>query len=163
MKSTAPFPYKSQKANIFSLKCNICRPLAPLCPMVSLKKVVATLARIKNIPTFAAAFKKKGSYQSGQMGLTVTQLAYAFGGSNPSLPTENKRHLFYGGGVFFIGSASHKLLCKFHSSRLRWPTKRQSLPSRSPAIIRTVISPLPTCAVGAFSTIAAMPWLRAFC
>ena len=28
-----------------------------------------------------------GSYQSGQMGLTVTQLAYAFGGSNPSLPT----------------------------------------------------------------------------
>ena len=29
----------------------------------------------------------KGSYQSGQMGLTVTQLAYAFGGSNPSLPT----------------------------------------------------------------------------
>ena len=36
-----------------------------------------------------------GSYQSGQMGLTVTQLAYAFGGSNPSLPTlrfcKNKR------------------------------------------------------------------------
>ena len=29
-----------------------------------------------------------GSYQSGQMGLTVTQLAYAFGGSNPSLPTK---------------------------------------------------------------------------
>ena len=29
----------------------------------------------------------KGSYQSGQMGLTVTQLAFAFGGSNPSLPT----------------------------------------------------------------------------
>ena len=30
-----------------------------------------------------------GSYQSGQMGLTVTQLAFAFGGSNPSLPTLN--------------------------------------------------------------------------
>ena len=28
-----------------------------------------------------------GSYQSGQMGLTVTQPAYAFGGSTPSLPT----------------------------------------------------------------------------
>ena len=28
-----------------------------------------------------------GSYQSGQMGLTVTQIAYAYGGSNPSLPT----------------------------------------------------------------------------
>ena len=29
----------------------------------------------------------KGSYQSGQLGLTVTQLTYVFGGSNPSLPT----------------------------------------------------------------------------
>ena len=31
--------------------------------------------------------KDKGSYQSGQMGQTVNLLAYAFGGSNPSLPT----------------------------------------------------------------------------
>ena len=31
--------------------------------------------------------KNKGSYQSGQMGQTVNLLAYAFGGSNPSLPT----------------------------------------------------------------------------
>ena len=30
---------------------------------------------------------KKGKYQSGQMGQTVNLLAYAFGGSNPSLPT----------------------------------------------------------------------------
>ena len=29
-----------------------------------------------------------GSYQSGQMGQTVNLLAYAFGGSNPSLPTK---------------------------------------------------------------------------
>ena len=29
----------------------------------------------------------KGKYQSGQMGQTVNLLAYAFGGSNPSLPT----------------------------------------------------------------------------
>ena len=29
-----------------------------------------------------------GSYQSGQMGQTVNLLALAFGGSNPSLPTE---------------------------------------------------------------------------
>ena len=28
-----------------------------------------------------------GSYQSGQLGLTVTQLSFDFGGSNPSLPT----------------------------------------------------------------------------
>ncbi len=27
-----------------------------------------------------------GRYRSGQTGLTVNQLAYAFGGSNPSLP-----------------------------------------------------------------------------
>ena len=30
----------------------------------------------------------KGGYQSGQMGQTVNLLAYAFGGSNPSPPTE---------------------------------------------------------------------------
>ena len=30
---------------------------------------------------------KMGKYQSGQMGQTVNLLAYAFGGSNPSLPT----------------------------------------------------------------------------
>ena len=31
---------------------------------------------------------KLGKYQSGQMGQTVNLLAYAFGGSNPSLPTK---------------------------------------------------------------------------
>ena len=31
-----------------------------------------------------------GKYQSGQMGQTVNLLAYAFGGLNPSLPTENQ-------------------------------------------------------------------------
>ena len=31
-----------------------------------------------------------GKYQSGQMGQTVNLLAYAFGGSNPSLPTQKK-------------------------------------------------------------------------
>ena len=31
---------------------------------------------------------RTGKYQSGQMGQTVNLLAYAFGGSNPSLPTE---------------------------------------------------------------------------
>ena len=35
-----------------------------------------------------AEHKIKGSYQSGQMGQTVNLLAYAFGGSNPSLPTK---------------------------------------------------------------------------
>ena len=39
----------------------------------------ATTERIK---------KHKGKYQSGQMGQTVNLLAYAFGGSNPSLPTK---------------------------------------------------------------------------
>ena len=32
-----------------------------------------------------------GKYQSGQMGQTVNLLAYAFGGSNPSLPTKKKK------------------------------------------------------------------------
>ena len=32
-----------------------------------------------------------GSYQSGQMGLTVTQLSFDFGGSNPSLPTRMRQ------------------------------------------------------------------------
>ena len=36
-----------------------------------------------------------GKYQSGQMGQTVNLLAYAFGGSNPSLPTKLKRGSFY--------------------------------------------------------------------
>ena len=30
-----------------------------------------------------------GKYQSGQMGQTVNLLAYAFGGSNPSSPTNS--------------------------------------------------------------------------
>lgn len=42
-------------------------------------------------PQRAKEFFNMGSYQSGQMGLTVTQLAFAFGGSNPSLPTRMKQ------------------------------------------------------------------------
>ena len=38
----------------------------------------------------SAAVQDKGSYQSGQMGQTVNLLAYAFGGSNPSLPTKKQ-------------------------------------------------------------------------
>ena len=36
---------------------------------------------------FADCVLGKGKFQSGQMGQTVNLLAYAFGGSNPSLPT----------------------------------------------------------------------------
>ena len=54
---------------------------------------LAQLARARNLYSRGRWFEsdkrlKKGSYQSGQMGLTVTQLAFAFGGSNPSLPTK---------------------------------------------------------------------------
>lgn len=35
--------------------------------------------------------ENKGKYQSGQMGQTVNLLAFAFGGSNPSLPTRMKQ------------------------------------------------------------------------
>ena len=34
-----------------------------------------------------------GRYQSGQMGQTVNLLVFTFGGSNPSLPTSNKRRI----------------------------------------------------------------------
>ena len=36
-----------------------------------------------------------GKYQSGQMGQTVNLLAYAFGGSNPSLPTLSYKAKLY--------------------------------------------------------------------
>ena len=35
--------------------------------------------------------KVLGKFQSGQMGQTVNLLAFAFGGSNPSLPTHSKK------------------------------------------------------------------------
>ena len=34
-----------------------------------------------------------GRYQSGQLGLTVTQLTFVFVGSNPALPTEQKEEV----------------------------------------------------------------------
>ena len=42
-----------------------------------------------------------GKYQSGQMGQTVNLLAYAFGGSNPSLPTQ-KKDIFWMSFFVFI-------------------------------------------------------------
>ena len=41
------------------------------------------------LPLFENILITLGKYQSGQMGQTVNLLAYAFGGSNPSLPTKN--------------------------------------------------------------------------
>ena len=43
-----------------------------------------------------------GKYQSGQMGQTVNLLAYAFGGSNPSLPTENQIVIERSCLIFFV-------------------------------------------------------------
>ena len=56
--------------------------------MLSLK-TMSTFAAVSAQPCGATAanLDKKGKYQSGQMGQTVNLLAYAFGGSNPSLPT----------------------------------------------------------------------------
>ena len=67
-----------------------------------LKKNGYTLADSKKRRTFASQLRNEpaqpmkrgmnqermGKYQSGQMGQTVNLLAYAFGGSNPSLPTK---------------------------------------------------------------------------
>ena len=46
--------------------------------------------------------KGLGKYQSGQMGQTVNLLAYAFGGSNPSLPTPKKECVIINGDTFFF-------------------------------------------------------------
>ena len=57
-----------------------------------------------------------GSYQSGQMGLTVTQLAFAFGGSNPSLPTRMKQRRE---SVGSFGIAEVAQLIEHETSKLR--------------------------------------------
>ena len=57
-----------------------------------------------------------GSYQSGQMGLTVTQLAFAFGGSNPSLPTRMKQRRE---SVGSFGLAEVAQLIEHYPSKLR--------------------------------------------
>ena len=57
-----------------------------------------------------------GSYQSGQMGLTVTQLAFAFGGSNPSLPTRMKQRRE---SVGSFGLAEVAQLIEHQPSKLR--------------------------------------------
>ena len=56
------------------------------------KKSLTFASQLRNKPTQqrekASNQKRMGKYQSGQMGQTVNLLAYAFGGSNPSLPTK---------------------------------------------------------------------------
>ena len=43
-----------------------------------------------------------GRYQSGQLGLTVTQMTYVFVGSNPALPTTQFKVPNYKFQVFFL-------------------------------------------------------------
>ena len=53
--------------------------------------MICNLGVVGSNPTRGSKEKKEffmGKYQSGQMGQTVNLLAYAFGGSNPSLPTK---------------------------------------------------------------------------
>ena len=50
-----------------------------------------------------------GKYQSGQMGQTVNLLAYAFGGSNPSLPTKLKEEVLKL-PLFFILKSQESIL-----------------------------------------------------
>ena len=50
--------------------------------------MIVVFTAIQNINySLLIIHSKLGSYQSGQLGLTVTQLSFDFGGSNPSLPT----------------------------------------------------------------------------
>ena len=60
--------------------------------------------------------QNKGSYQSGQMGQTVNLLAYAFGGSNPSLPTtdtQSRSGLQESSGYAFGRFAGGRSLIRF--------------------------------------------------
>ena len=51
--------------------------------------MICNLGVVGSNPTRGSPKKETlGKYQSGQMGQTVNLLAYAFGGSNPSLPTK---------------------------------------------------------------------------
>ena len=59
-----------------------------------------------------------GKYQSGQMGQTVNLLAYAFGGSNPSLPTQKKGHLL---DVLFCVFISQGLILPGNGRNLECP------------------------------------------
>ena len=45
-----------------------------------------------NIQDTVYDIQYSGRYQSGQLDLAVNQTAYAFGGSNPSLPTRIKEN-----------------------------------------------------------------------
>ena len=54
------------------------------------KKICLTLHPIRGKTSF-----QTGKYQSGQMGQTVNLLAYAFGGSNPSLPTNKVKAFLF--------------------------------------------------------------------
>ncbi len=54
---------------------------------LKLQLKVIRRTEVGRIPQLYILYLFKGKYQSGQMGQTVNLLAYAFGGSNPSLPT----------------------------------------------------------------------------
>ena len=71
-----------------------------------------------------------GRYQSGQMGQTVNLLAYAFGGSNPSLPTPNRSGL--SDAVCFCGSSSVDRASAFQA-------EGREFEPRLPLLIRTQV------------------------
>jgi hypothetical protein len=54
--------------------------------------LMSTSARVSGTSSSGSRGALPGSYRSGQTGLTVNQLAYAFGGSNPPLPTAGGLH-----------------------------------------------------------------------
>ena len=66
------------------------------------KKSYLCIAIEKQTNSTGCYQKQMGKYQSGQMGQTVNLLAYAFGGSNPSLPTENQIVIVRNYLIFFF-------------------------------------------------------------
>ena len=83
---------RGRKSRVGGLRRNgyLCRPLqiTTLClERRNIWRKPNLLVSLHTFPSLGDQAKEKGSYQSGQMGLTVTQLTIVFGGSNPSLPT----------------------------------------------------------------------------
>lgn len=62
--------------------------------MRSLDDVLCADGQVR--PDYLHTKHNLGVFQSGQMGRTVNALAYAFGGSNPSTPTNFVRLIFIG-------------------------------------------------------------------
>ena len=99
--------------------------------------MICNLGVVGSNPTRGSKQLNKGSYQSGQMGLTVTQLAFAFGGSNPSLPTKRPERFFLSGlFALYPFHRPHNLCSQTRLSEVSdWP---EASPANPPIVYKKV-------------------------